>query len=112
MLKTKMIDGIPVIQAEDLYPQIQNVKIIDVRRPDEFTGDLGHIAGAQIFTLGQELIDHLNTLDKSEELIFVCRSGGRSGQATAWCMQNGFRSPINMEGGMLRWNELKYPTEK
>ena len=80
MLKIQMVDGIPEINAEDLYPHLPKVFLVDVRRPDEFTGELGHIAGAKLSTLGPELIDYLQTLDKNQEIVFVCRSGGRSGQ--------------------------------
>lgn len=41
-------------------------------------------------------------LDKSKSYIMVCRSGGRSGQATEYLETQGFNA-MNMVGGMLSW---------
>jgi rhodanese-related sulfurtransferase len=41
-------------------------------------------------------------LDKSKPYIIVCRSGGRSGQATQYLESQGF-DVTNMMGGMLSW---------
>lgn len=117
-LTTKLSNGIPEVTPEDLHHYIteheseirdKRLLIIDVRRPDEFTGELGHVPGAKLMTLGPELLQGLQTLDKEQKIIFVCRSGARSGQATAHCMGMGFTAVVNMAGGMLRWNELRLP---
>ena len=44
----------------------------------------------------------MHELDKSKEYIMVCRSGGRSGQATMFLESQGY-NVINMNGGMLAW---------
>jgi len=85
--------------------------LIDVRRPDEFTGELGHIPGAKLLTL-DELPAKLETLPKDKPIVFVCRSGGRSAQASAFALDNGFTDVYNMKGGMLLWNEYGLKTEK
>lgn len=41
-------------------------------------------------------------LDKNAAYIMVCRSGGRSGQATQYLESKGF-NVTNMTGGMLDW---------
>ncbi len=87
------------------------VKIIDVRRPDEFTGELGHIPGAQHLVLDQ-LPQRLEEVPKDQTVVFVCRSGGRSGQAAAIALQNGITDVYNLTGGMLMWNQLGLETEK
>lgn len=112
MLKTKDQGGILEIQPEDLKENLKGLRLIDVRRPDEYTGDLGHIKGTQLVTLGPDLLSFLEKAEKNSEIVFVCRSGGRSGQATMVAKSMGFEKAINMTGGMLRWNELKFPTEK
>ncbi|MBY0414646.1 MAG: rhodanese-like domain-containing protein [Bdellovibrionales bacterium] len=101
-------DGIPTLNPEDLSELI-NFQIIDVRRPDEYTGELGHIKSAQLVTLGPDLKSFLDKIEKSKPLIFVCRSGVRSGQATQDALQTGFTQVFNLDGGMLKWKSLGLP---
>ncbi len=114
----KVENEIPVISVEDvnqllLDPKYKSsMKLIDVRRADEFVGELGHIKGSVLSILGPELISFLECENKNQHLIFICRSGARSAQATQYSLQIGFTSVINMSGGMLRWNELKFPILK
>jgi rhodanese-related sulfurtransferase len=113
VLKPRVLNGIPEVSCEEVYGQFKNllgnVRIVDVRGPDEFKGELGHIQGAELKVLGPELMEFLDKGDRSEEIIFVCRSGGRSGQATMAALQLGYKFPINMAGGMIRWNNLQFP---
>lgn len=97
------------ISAEQARLRLENAAIIDVRRPDEFNNELGHIAGAHLITLGPELTQFLEKGDRTQEIIFVCRSGARSGQAMNESLKLGYTNTLNMVGGMIRWNELKFP---
>ena len=113
----QVVDGIPEVTCEDVLAQAEQVKskkvrLVDVRRPDEFNGEYGHIKGAELITLGPELTSFLKNGNRSEEIIFVCRSGGRSGTATAESIQLGYKFSVNMAGGMIRWTERKQPVEK
>lgn len=110
MFKMNSSLGIKEIVCEDLKNNLNDFKIIDVRRDDEFTGELGHIQGAELKTLGPELMNYLGNESKSKQIVFVCRSGGRSGQATAIAQDQGFTNVSNMIGGMLEWNRQNYPT--
>ncbi|MEA9357573.1 rhodanese-like domain-containing protein [Bacteriovorax sp. PP10] len=101
-------DGIPTINPEDVN-ELSNFEIIDVRRLEEFTAELGHIESAKLVTLGPDLKNFINKTEKTKQLIFVCRSGGRSGQATQDALSAGFSEVYNMDGGMLKWNALKLP---
>jgi rhodanese-related sulfurtransferase len=103
-------NGIPEVLPQNLKDHLKSVRIIDVRRPEEFIGELGHIEGAELVTLGPALIQYLEKSSRDEEIVFVCRSGGRSGQATQISKDLGYSNTANMVGGMLRWNELKYST--
>lgn len=104
--------GIPEIAPETLNENLGKARLIDVRTPAEFTGDLGHIPGAELVELGPELMKWLETSDKKQEVVFVCKSGGRSGQATMASRQMGFENTINLRGGMLQWNARGFVTEK
>jgi len=84
----------------------ENTYVLDVRTPAEFDGELGHIDGATLLPL-QELPIRMNELEskKEQEIYVVCRSGGRSAQATAMLRAQGYNA-INVDGGMLAWNAL------
>jgi len=105
-------DGVPEVSPESVRDQVGNLKLIDVRRPDEFKGELGHIAGSVLVTLGSELESYLESLNKSDTYVFVCRSGARSSTSTLMAQSLGFSKVFNMKGGMLRWNALGFPIEK
>jgi hydroxyacylglutathione hydrolase len=99
------------IDASELREKLAQVCVIDVRRPDEFTGELGHIAGAKLMTLNA-LPQTVAQLPKDQTIVFVCLAGGRSAQATALALQHGFTDVYNMQGGMMLWNELGYEIER
>ena len=107
-----VVNGVPEVVADDLKHVSKETKLIDVRRPDEFTGELGHIDGSTLVTLGPELTQFLEKTPKNTEIIFICRSGNRSGQATLMAQQLGFKDVFNMQGGMLKWNELGKPVKR
>ncbi|MBS1968726.1 MAG: MBL fold metallo-hydrolase [Bdellovibrionales bacterium] len=109
-LQPNIVDGIPEVLPAQVLEHLQKVEVIDVRRSEEFTGELGHIQGAKLVTLGKDLENFLGTIDRNADLVFVCRSGGRSGEATRLSQQLGFKNTMNMKGGMLAWNEQKLPT--
>lgn len=116
-LHPQVVDGVPEITAEDLHLHLNEVatkkiRLIDVRRPDEFNNELGHIKGADLITLGPDLTQFLEKGNRAEEIVFVCRSGARSGNATAESIRLGYKFTINLAGGMLRWNEKKFSIEK
>ena len=45
-------------------------------------------------------------------LLFICRSGGRSGRAATALAAMGFTRVMNMVGGMIAWNEAKLPVAR
>ena len=108
-LDIKTNNGFPEIEVRTAQENKSQFRLIDVRNPDEFVGELGHIEGAELVTLGPQLQNFLESADKSQSILFVCRSGGRSGQATHVSRQMGFQNTMNMIGGMLEWNRLQFP---
>jgi rhodanese-related sulfurtransferase len=104
-------DNVFDIAPAELQQVSSKVRMIDVRQPEEFVGELGHIHGAELIVLDQ-LPDKISNLSKNETIVFVCRSGARSGQATAFAKMNGFTHVYNMKGGMIAWNNLLLPVER
>ena len=102
--------GIWEIASHWLEEHADAVQILDVREPEEFTGPLGHIAGAQLIPLG-ELARRVGELRRDHPIVAVCRAGGRSAQATLILQQAGFRDVANLAGGMLRWRAEDHAVE-
>ncbi len=86
------------------------LQIVDVREADEFTGPLGHIAGALLLPLG-DLDKRANELAKDLPIVTVCRSGARSAQAAVILKKAGFTNVANLSGGMLSWRAQKLPAQ-
>lgn len=76
---------------------------IDVREIEEW--ELGH---SNLFTLNARSTFDSNGLPTDKPIIFICRSGKRSGQACIDVEPSG-RKVLNMEGGMLAWQEAGLP---
>lgn len=102
--KAFLINNVPTITNKDVL-SVPNALLVDVRNPDEFVGELGHIKNAKLVTLGPNLEDFLAKTNKDQTIIFICRSGARSGRATEYAQSLGFKDTYNMQGGMLAWNE-------
>ena len=103
--------GVKDVLPEHVKEFTSEIELIDVRRGDEFTGDLGHAPGSKLLTL-DTLPDHLDSIPKNKTVVFICRSGGRSGKATAFAKQNGFEHVYNMRGGMILWNDKGLEVER
>lgn len=86
-------------------------RIVDVRQPEEFGGELGHINGAELVPLAT-VKSVSSGWDVDEPIIVVCRSGGRSAQAARALSESGFSRVMNMQGGMLAWNQEQLPTHR
>lgn len=108
----KIVDDVPEITPSELLEHMNEVTLIDVRRVDEYNGELAHIPDSRLITLGPELDAFLQSQDKDDEIVFICRSGARSGRATLQSRALGFSKAVNLQGGMILWNECKYPIER
>lgn len=86
-------------EVKDRMKRGERFTILDVREPDEWAS--GHIRGAKHIPLG-ELESRHKEIDKKEEIVVVCRSGGRSSVACELLAAIGYNA-INMPGGMMAW---------
>lgn len=99
-LKRRLEAGEPVI-------------VVDVRGPDEFIGELGHIAGARNVPL-LELERHIPELAafKAVPLVLVCRTDKRSANAAPVFRSAGFEHVTVLRKGMVQWNRDALPIER
>lgn len=78
-------------------------RLIDVREPEEFA--LARIPGAELLPLSQWPAMATEKLtDSAQPLLLLCHHGVRSGQATAFLVQNGFAEATNIAGGIDAWS--------
>lgn len=87
--------------------------LLDVREPDEYCGDLGHVAGSVLVPL-EDLAQRAQAFEgwKRKVVITICRAGVRSTTAAAILTSLGFEQVSNMKGGMLAWNDAQMPTSR
>ena len=95
------------IEVEELAARLNGgeLAVIDVRGPDEFSGDLGHIANASNLPV-DELPGRLTEINahKAAPVILVCRTDKRSANASALLRKSGFHDVRVLRGGMVAWN--------
>lgn len=92
--------SISTTEVQEKLEAGEQLNLIDVREVGEVAE--GHIPGIVNIPLGL-LEFRMQELDKKKPYIMVCRSGGRSGQATAFLEAQGY-DVKNMTGGMLDWS--------
>lgn len=99
------------VSVADVTLPPSGFRLIDVREPHEFTGELGHIAGATLVPMAG-VVARSSEWSKDEPILFVCKSGGRSGNVAQALTRLGFSKAMNLVGGMLAWNAAGRPIEK
>jgi thioredoxin len=95
-------------QSQSVNPQkfaegIENndVTVLDVRTPEEYK--MKHIEDAvNIDIYRNDFESAISGLDKSKPVYVYCKSGGRSGDASAILQREGFEV-YNLEGGLMAW---------
>ncbi len=94
----KEVDVVISLPAEEFAERYRkgNVKVIDVRKPDEF--ESGHVKGAENIAL-DTINDNMSGLSKNETLYVHCAGGYRSMIAASILKSRGFDDVVNIEGG-------------
>lgn len=100
--------GVPELPLTWLVEHQRAVRLIDVREPAEFEGELGHIEGAELVPLGK-LRGSMTAWDPSSAAVVVCRSGARSAQGALILEAAGFSRVGNLAGGMIAWRSAGLP---
>lgn len=87
-LKKKMDEGL-------------KLRLIDVRRPDEW--EKARISGAEL--LDSDLSEDLHLLPLDAMLVFQCHHGHRSQRAAEQFAEQGYREVYNLTGGIDAWSQ-------
>ncbi len=106
---TKSID----VLREQLRSRSGRPVVVDVREPDEYNGELGHIDDSLLLPLGQ-LASRLDDLEpyRDRDIVTVCQSGNRSVSGASILTKAGFSHVSSLEGGMMSWNERGLPIKR
>jgi rhodanese-related sulfurtransferase len=113
-MKTQSNPHYPEVQEadpQDVFSHKNDLTLIDVRQPDEYVGNLGHVDGAKLIVL-DALPERMSEIPKDKPVVMICKSGGRSMRATAYLLNQGYDKVYNMIGGMMLWNDYGLPTSK
>jgi len=105
---TPLEPQVPQISATELYQLLRSPNrpaLIDVREPHEFAA--GHLPAAHNIPLSS-LTQQLSQLPAGE-IVFTCRTGGRSLQATQAALKTAPQRVRNLDGGLLAWQREVEP---
>lgn len=94
--------GVHSVSTEELKAMLKDKKkqFIDVRTPAEYKArHLKEFKNIPLNTLKSQLVG----LDQSKEVVVICQSGMRSGQAAKILKKSGFTNVTNVTGGMSTW---------
>jgi rhodanese-related sulfurtransferase len=78
----------------------ESLTLLDVR--EEWELGVASVPDVVHIPMG-EVADRLGELDRSREVVVLCRSGRRSLQVANFLQQNGFQA-VNLAGGILAWS--------
>jgi rhodanese-related sulfurtransferase len=101
------VDAIDVLEAQRRHAA--GALLVDVRNPDEWQA--GHAPQATLIPLGA-LPDRLAEVPRDRDVLLICRSGNRSGQAQRLLLQHGFTRVLNVSGGMNAWTNAGLPVQR
>lgn len=102
------IPEIDVVSVKDRIDAGNAPYILDVRENEEY--EFSNIGGNLIPL--DELPDRLDELKKldDQDIVVMCRTGGRSAQAVSYLINNGFENVYNMKGGIHAWSNKVDPS--
>jgi rhodanese-related sulfurtransferase len=96
----EQMSEVVLVDAHDwqTWSEDHDAVIIDVREPFEWA--MGTLPGAELIGLGS-LFGRLDELDRDRSILFICRTGNRSGVAAGLLTQRGFKEVANLTGGLV-----------
>ena len=104
---TNKMNEITAVQLKARMDAGDEFLLIDVREPDEWA--IGHIEGAELVPLATIAARSVDW-DPDVDIVLMCRSGKRSGDALAFLAQRGFTRLTNLAGGILAWSDSVDPS--
>lgn len=101
------VPAVSVQEADERRHSEREALLVDVREVNEYV-ELR--ADDSVLVPVSQFMARFEELPRDRPLLMICRSGARSGRATAFLLQQGFREVSNVEGGMIAWKNAGLPT--
>ena len=103
--------SVSVAKFAEIISDTTAVQLVDVRTKSEY--DEGHIEGALQIDFYSDLFTHNASakLSKEKPVAVYCRSGRRSASAASKLVKLGYEV-INLDGGILAWEQAQMPIVK
>ncbi len=94
-----------VLDLKNKIDNGDNMLILDVRTPMEYSGELGHIENSIVIPI-YELEQRVGELEqyRDREIVAICRTQNRSRVAASILKDAGFDNIAYVYGGMVDWN--------
>jgi len=108
---SKPLAPITATELNQLLTSSSKPRLLDVREPHEFVSELGHVAGSELVPLGTIPSNVAKFTGEEREIVVICRSGMRAGQAADFLAKQGLKARV-LTGGMISWNEAKLPISR
>jgi adenylyltransferase/sulfurtransferase len=102
-------NGIPQLSVKELKRRMdagEKLFILDVREPFEY--QIANIGGKLIPQ--SEVSKRIGEIDRNQEIVVQCKSGGRSQRIAEFLTQSGFPNVANLAGGILAWSDEVDPS--
>ncbi len=105
----------PMVDVPQLKQRLdagEDVLVLDVRTPEDFAGEQGHIDIAINIPV-EQLADRLAEISDYQErpVVTICRTDRKSAAAAQILAQNGFADVHIARMGMTAWNQQGYAVE-
>ena len=96
------VEEVSVEELKQARDRGEAIVLLDVREPREWA--ISDLPDSIKIPLGS-LPESLDKLSKEDDIVVYCRTGGRSGNAVQFLMQQGFEKVRNLAGGINKWAE-------
>ena len=97
---------ITVTELKKLIDSKADIQLIDVREEHEV--EICDIGGEHI-PMG-DVMDNLDNISKTKQVIIHCRSGARSGAICQALETQGYTNVYNLKGGIIAWADSIDPS--
>lgn len=84
------------------------IEFLDIREQEEF--DQARIPGSILLPMSQ-INTRWQEIPKDREVVVYCRTGNRSAVLLNQLSGMGYTNLMNLEGGIVNWNQKQYPVE-
>jgi len=82
----------------------QNIRVVDVRTPEEFSaGALPNAENVSVTSLS--FLSEIGDYAKDEPILVYCKMGSRSARAVLIMKTLGFQNIYELEGGYVAWKD-------